>query len=347
MPRSDESIYHEKAEGHKPTAEMARVAKRALEWRDEYGRGGTDVGVARARDISNRENLSTDTVNRMVSFFARHGANREDHYNEKESDGGPSAWRIAWDLWGGDPGRTWANNTADEDEKGSGMSIEHKSVPFEVKEVDPDGRITGYGAVFGNVDQGNDVIMPDAFNGCITRALEKGYKPKMLWQHDPSQPIGVWDMMKADERGLLMQGRVIADVAKGREAIALLKAKAVDGLSIGYKTTDCEYEENDLGMIRKIKAADVWETSIVTFPMNPEATVTDVKQLQSPREVERLLRKQGVPGNFAKLLSLHGFEGAMERLRKDSSDGDEAKAQTEAIDGLIQKLRGLKETFNA
>lgn len=232
------------------------------------------------------------------------------------------------------------------DDHEDGLQVEHKTIPFEVKEVDSNGTISGYGAVFGNVDSGGDIIMPDAFNGCISRSREKGYKPKMLWQHDPGQPIGVWDTMKADDRGLFMQGRVVADVTKGREAIALMKAKAIDGLSIGYKTTDYEYEKNDMGMVRKIKEADVWETSIVTFPMNTEARVTDVKQLQSPRDVEQLLRKQGVPGGFAKLVALHGFEGATERLRSDSDKGGEAKMQAEAIDGLIRKLHSLKETFN-
>ena len=103
-----------KAETYKPTAEMARNAERALEQRREYNRGGTDVGVARARNIANRDGLSLDTVNRMVSFFARHGVNRSEHFDAKEPDGGPTAWRIAWDLWGGDAGRTWANRTAEQ-----------------------------------------------------------------------------------------------------------------------------------------------------------------------------------------------------------------------------------------
>jgi len=102
-----------KADGHKPTAEMATAAERALEWRREYGRGMTQTGVARARDISNRANLSLETVNRMVSFFARHGVNRDKHFDAKEPDGGPTAWRIAWDGWGGDAGRAWANRIAD------------------------------------------------------------------------------------------------------------------------------------------------------------------------------------------------------------------------------------------
>ena len=93
---------------YKPTDGMITAAKRALEWRREYGRGGTAVGVARARDISNGKRLSEDTVKRMYSFFSRHANNKAKHYDEKKPDGGPSAWRISWDLWGGTAGFTWS-----------------------------------------------------------------------------------------------------------------------------------------------------------------------------------------------------------------------------------------------
>ena len=98
---------------YKPTDGMITAAKRALEWRREYGRGGTAVGVARARDISNGKRLSEDTVKRMHSFFSRHANNKAKHYDDKESDGGPTAWRIAWDLWGGNAGRTWSSGITD------------------------------------------------------------------------------------------------------------------------------------------------------------------------------------------------------------------------------------------
>ena len=93
---------------YKPTDGMKTAAKRALEWRREYGRGGTAVGVARARDIANGKNLSEETVKRMYSFFSRHETNKAKHYAAKETDGGPTAWRIAWDLWGGSGAFTWS-----------------------------------------------------------------------------------------------------------------------------------------------------------------------------------------------------------------------------------------------
>jgi HK97 family phage major capsid protein len=93
----------------KPTEAMANNAKRGLEWREEFGRGGTEVGVARARDISNRRELSIDTVRRMYSYFARHAVDKEAEGFNSGEEGFPSAGRIAWELWGGDEGESWAN----------------------------------------------------------------------------------------------------------------------------------------------------------------------------------------------------------------------------------------------
>ena len=97
----------------KPTEAMSSNAKRGLEWREEYGRGGTEVGVARARDLSNRRELSPDTVRRMYSYFARHEVDkRAEGFNQGE-DGFPSAGRIAWELWGGDAGQSWSGRIVD------------------------------------------------------------------------------------------------------------------------------------------------------------------------------------------------------------------------------------------
>lgn len=91
---------------------MAAEAARGLAWREEYGRGGTAVGVARARDIKNRKNLSPKTVKRMVSYFARHEVDKKGEGWSPGEEGYPSAGRIAWALWGGDPGKSWAEERA-------------------------------------------------------------------------------------------------------------------------------------------------------------------------------------------------------------------------------------------
>jgi len=93
----------------KPTEEMASNAARGLELRRKYNRGGTSVGVARARDISNRKQLSHSTVKRMVSYFARHEVDKDSPNWPTDKNGRPSNGYIAWLLWGGDSGRAWAN----------------------------------------------------------------------------------------------------------------------------------------------------------------------------------------------------------------------------------------------
>jgi hypothetical protein len=95
-------------ESYKPTNEMAQRAELGLKWREQYGRGGTEVGVARARDISNLRNLSVDTIKRMNAYFSRHEVDKKAKGWASGEEGFPSAGRVAWELWGGDPGRDWA-----------------------------------------------------------------------------------------------------------------------------------------------------------------------------------------------------------------------------------------------
>ena len=96
-----------------PTNGMKEEARKGLEWRKEYGRGGTQTGVSRARDIING-NLSISSIKRMFSFFSRHENNKAKHYSAKENDGGPTAWRIAWALWGGNAGFSWSKKKVKE-----------------------------------------------------------------------------------------------------------------------------------------------------------------------------------------------------------------------------------------
>jgi HK97 family phage prohead protease len=105
---------------------MAEEARRGLEWRREYGRGGTEIGVARARDIANRKNLSEQTIGRMVSYFARHEVDKQGKGFSPGEDGYPSNGRIAWALWGGDPGKIWA-------EKEFAMIQENRAAPDALK----------------------------------------------------------------------------------------------------------------------------------------------------------------------------------------------------------------------
>jgi hypothetical protein len=103
-----------RAEGYAPTQAMKNEAQRGLDWRKEFGRGGTEIGIARARDIVNGKNLPLDTVNRMVSFFARHEVDKKAEGFSPGEDGYPSNGRIAWALWGGDAGKSWSEKIANQ-----------------------------------------------------------------------------------------------------------------------------------------------------------------------------------------------------------------------------------------
>jgi HK97 family phage prohead protease len=131
-------------------------------------------------------------------------------------------------------------------------------------------RIEGYASFFGIVDQGGDVVTTGAYAKSLARLKTQGRAVKMLWQHDPAQPIGVWDEIVEDGRGLRVRGRILPEVEKGREAAALIAAGAIDGLSIGYRTIVAEKDAKGQRLLREV---ELWEVSLVTFPMLPEARV--------------------------------------------------------------------------
>ncbi|MCR8723624.1 HK97 family phage prohead protease [Frigidibacter sp. ROC022] len=138
-------------------------------------------------------------------------------------------------------------------------------------------RIEGYASVFGRPDQGGDVVAPGAYAGSLDRRGAQGVK--MLWQHDPREPIGVWDEVREDGRGLFVKGRLLTEIARGREAAALIGAGAIDGLSIGYRTLRAARDD---GGRRLLSELELWEVSLVTFPMLPDARVGGTKGQSGP-----------------------------------------------------------------
>ncbi|AUH63128.1 HK97 family phage prohead protease [Paracoccus zhejiangensis] len=128
--------------------------------------------------------------------------------------------------------------------------------------------IEGYASLFGLTDQGGDAVLPGAFAASLKRLGSVDRKVRMLWQHDPAQPIGVWDEIREDGKGLWVKGRLLTDVAQAREAAALIGAGAIDGLSIGYRTIRAERDQKGR---RRLAEVELWEVSLVTFPMLPEA----------------------------------------------------------------------------
>lgn len=130
--------------------------------------------------------------------------------------------------------------------------------------------IEGYASLFGRRDQGGDVVQAGAYAGSLAKLGAAARRVKMLWQHDPTQPIGIWDEVREDGRGLWVKGRLLPEVARGREAAALLAAGAIDGLSIGYRTVKSERDGKGQRLLTEL---ELWEVSLVTFPMLAEARV--------------------------------------------------------------------------
>ena len=163
----------------------------------------------------------------------------------------------------------------------------------EVKANDDKGTFTGYGSIFGNEDQGSDIMQKGAF----TKSLEQrpASKVKLLYQHKTDEPIGIFETMYEDEKGLFVKGRLAMGTQKGREAYELLKMGALDGMSIGFRADPDKqgYNENKRGT-RTLKEVDLMEISLVTFPMNERALIENVKASQkSIREWEKILREVG------------------------------------------------------
>jgi HK97 family phage prohead protease len=150
---------------------------------------------------------------------------------------------------------------------------ERKAVACDLKAVEADGTFSGYASRFGVVDLGRDLVLPGAFSESLARRGPRGIK--MLFQHDPAEPIGVWLELREDGQGLFVRGRILPEVERGREVLALMRAGALDGLSIGFRTV--EGRTDPRSGVRRLSRVDLWEISVVTFPMLPEARVSAVK----------------------------------------------------------------------
>ena len=150
-------------------------------------------------------------------------------------------------------------------------NLERKFCRFDDEMSVKDGAvIEGYASLFGDQDRGGDVVEKGAYAKSLNQLRTENRQVKMLWQHDPAQPIGVWEHVGENERGLYVKGRVLDGVAQAREAVELIAAGALDGLSIGYRTIKAT--KNDKGR-RLLQELELWEVSLVTFPMLPSARV--------------------------------------------------------------------------
>lgn len=154
------------------------------------------------------------------------------------------------------------------------MNTEHGiAFDLDLKSVTAEGEFTGYASVFDNVDFGRDVVVAGAYKKSLLKRPPA--KVKMLFQHDPSEPIGIWLDLTEDQKGLRAKGKLILETTRGREIHALMRAGALDGLSPGFRTVKDRFDRAK--GIRYLEEMDVPEISVVTFPLNPRATVASVK----------------------------------------------------------------------
>ncbi|MEQ8379539.1 HK97 family phage prohead protease [Parvibaculum sp.] len=201
---------------------------------------------------------------------------------------------------------------------------ERKAARFEAKAVKADGSFEGYASLFGAEDLGRDVVMPGAFRKSLLKRGARGVK--LLYQHEPNEVIGTWEEIAEDARGLFVRGQLLTDVMRAREVLALMRAGAVDGLSIGYHVVKAESDR--ASGARRLHEVDLWEISVVTFPMLPAARVSAVKGTRpTTREFERwLMQDAGFSRTEARTIVHRGFK-ALPAPREAGSASDQALAR--------------------
>jgi hypothetical protein len=218
-------------------------------------------------------------------------------------------------------------------------ALSYKPVGFELRELKAaaDGwEFSGYASTFGNVDVGGDVVLPGAF----TASLKSRPKPKLFWQHDSHEPLGVVTALREDDRGLFGEWK-ISKTTRGQDAYQLLKDGAIDSMSIGYIPTDSEFKDDG---VRELKSVDLLEVSLVSIPMNTEALVTSVKAQLSEMPFGAACKRLAafLEHGVAEAKALHTRRASDKRELSDLhiSAIDEVLEQAEA---WVTELKALRE----
>jgi len=304
----EDEIEEERApinpDGYEVTGAMQEEAQRGLDWRREYNRGGTQVGVSRARDIVNGRRLPFDTVQRMASYFARHEVDKQGQGFSAGEDGYPSAGRIAWALWGGDAGKRWADNIVanTERKKEPKMAIEYRQFQTEIRAEGDGHTFEGYAAIFNSEAEGlntREIIKPGAFSKSVAAAERGEWEVKALQDHDPklflgSTKTGTLDL-EEDDRGLKVRVSLNPEVTFASDLAAMLRRDgAAMGMSFGFSVPN-KGDAYDGNGIRELRNIRLHEVSLLTGnqPAYP-ATIGlgAVRSLSERTEIEpdRLMR---------------------------------------------------------
>jgi HK97 family phage prohead protease len=326
-----------------PPSGVRDEAAKGLAWRSEFNRGGTAVGVARARDLSNGTNISPDTANRMDSYFARHEVDKQGEGWSPGEDGFPSAGRIAWALWGGDPGQAWASKLtrqidAADEERTMSNAVERRSllieenvdaaVPMlavEKRSIEGEGEkeyIVGYAARFGvrSLLLGDfyERIDPAAF-GLVSerRGRKKKLETRALFNHDSNYPLARYPRtlsLTVDEVGLRYEFPV-PDSTYGRDLANNIRDGIVLGSSFAFtiaKGGD-EWAIEDGQSVRTIRSVDsLLDVGPCTYPAygdgGLEVAQRSLEQFRQQREavVAKRVQTAAKAAEFREYLRQHG-----------------------------------------
>ncbi|MBR0556361.1 HK97 family phage prohead protease [Ciceribacter sp. L1K23] len=224
------------------------------------------------------------------------------------------------------------------------LALDRTFAELSLKGVGGDGRFSGYASIFDKVDLGRDVIEPGAFARSVATRGAGGVR--MLYQHDPNEPIGTWTTIREDHHGLYVEGRLTAGVARADEVLALMKSGALDGLSIGFQTVKAK---SDRRGVRHVLEADLWEISVVTFPMQPEARIVNVKRAHFFRDREtelvRVMRcaaKRLAEAKFSKSGKAEGGEASTGQVLKAKAISRRARKKT-SVSGPWTSRKSTRE----
>lgn len=195
--------------------------------------------------------------------------------------------------------------------------------------VEKEGAFSGYAAASGNIDDGNDVFVKGAFEESLSKRTAN--KIRVLWNHMHNEPIGKTLTAFEDDSGLKVEGELLLDIPKAQQVRTLIKNDAIDGLSVGYTVDDFSYDGN----VRVIKKATVYEYSFVTFVMNQNAIVTDIKsaKLETIKDCEQYLRD-------VCMLSRSESKTLISKIKSSRDDAIDLQALADSLQQLNKTLRG-------
>jgi len=313
-----------------PPAGVREAAKKGLEWRREYGRGGTAVGVARARDLSNGTRISPSTAKRMKAYFDRHEVDKQGEGWNPGEPGFPSAGKIAWYLWGSDAGWSWSKklvrqiNAADDEERSMGIEVRSIKVTGDedllriesrAKEEGSEEKqqwIVGYAAKFGvdSLDMGDFVerLDPGAFSLVSERrGRKKPLETRALWNHDANYPLARYPdtlRMTVDEVGLRYEFPV-PDTTYGRDIASNIANGIVRGSSFSFTIAQGgeEWSVEEGRSVRTVKKIEqLYDVGPVTYPAYPDSGVAVAKRsydLFREQRAEQSQRRQEWAKNIA------------------------------------------------